>query len=167
MDGCGICDPNMLPNGCCHLLAGIYCTSIQTDHYDKRRAIAGTSRMEDRLRVQSIPWLKANSCLLIWEKLYGGIKWSLSSELPLFDLKDLTWFRRLHGFFNLPPWSTCWSSPCEIVSIGPNQDLCSRVRTTDPSMQKPVGVALTTIAICWKTITIHVLKDVSCKSGLA
>ena len=71
MDGCGICDPNMLPNGYCHLLVGIYCTLIQTDHYDKRRAIAGTSRMEDRLWVPNHPVVE--------------------SEFALTDLRETLW----------------------------------------------------------------------------
>ena len=158
----------MLPSEYSHHPVGICCTLGHTYHYGKRRAVACISCMEARLWVQNFPWLKTNSFCgfesqTLWRHkviivFWVASVWSNGSHVV----------ERLHWFFNLPVRSTCWSSPCKIVSIGQNHSSCSmRVRTANPSMQKPIGVTCSTIAICRETITIHVLKDVTCKSGLA
>ena len=81
---------------------------------------------------------------------------------------DFQMVERLICFSYLPAQSTCGSSPCKIVPIGHHpRPWRVGIRTTDPSMQKPVGVTCAARAIRRKTITEHVLNDVACKSGLA
>ena len=91
----------------------------------------------------------------------------MSFELPLLCLM-IHMFERLFRFSYLSTRSTCGSSPCKIVPIGHHpRPWKIRIRTADPSMQKPVGVTCAAKAIRRKTITEHVLKNVTCKSGLA